>query len=137
MLRIDETYIGGKAKRRGGSRNQKPRSEKFDMVMGMRERKGRIRFVHIPDGKLMTIRKAWMESEIINAAESVKTLAVWIGSFHRLSIKHLHRYLSEFQFRFNVRKDVDRFSNTLRRMLGIEPMPYVELIGIPKIQEPF
>ncbi len=28
-----------------------------------------------------------------------------IGSFHRVSIKHLHRYLSEFEFRFNIRKD--------------------------------
>ena len=55
-----------------------------------------------------------------------------IGSFHRVSIKHLHRYLSEFEFRFNVRKDDDRFSATLRRMLGIAPMPYVELIGEPK-----
>ena len=39
-----------------------------------------------------------------------------IGSFHRVSIKHLHRYLSEFEFRFNVRKDDDRFTATLKRM---------------------
>ena len=31
-------------------------------------------------------------------------------SFHRVSVKHLHRYLSEFEFRFNIRKDEDRFS---------------------------
>lgn len=55
-----------------------------------------------------------------------------IGSFHRVSIKHLHRYLSEFEFRWNIRKDTDRFSTTLQRMLGIPPMPYVELIGEPK-----
>ena len=55
-----------------------------------------------------------------------------IGSFHRVSIKHLHRYLSEFEFRFNIRKDDDRFSRTLRRMAGIAPMPYVELIAVPK-----
>lgn len=46
--------------------------------------------------------------------------------------KHLHRYLSEFEFRFNIRKDEDRFSRTLRRMAGIPAMPYVELIAVPK-----
>ena len=30
-----------------------------------------------------------------------------------VSIKHLHRYLSGFEFRFNIRKDGDRFSRTL------------------------
>jgi hypothetical protein len=55
-----------------------------------------------------------------------------IRSFHRVSIKNLHRYPSEFEFRWNIRKDADRFSDTLRRMLGIPPMPYVELVGEPK-----
>jgi len=50
-----------------------------------------------------------------------------IGSFHKISIKHLHRYLSEFETRFNARKADDRFEPTLRKMLGIEPMPYAEL----------
>jgi transposase-like protein len=50
-----------------------------------------------------------------------------IGSFHKISIKHLHRYLSEFETRFNARKADDRFNPTLRAMLGIEPMPYAEL----------
>ena len=50
-----------------------------------------------------------------------------IGSFHKISIKHLHRYLSEFETRFNARGDDDRFNPTLQAMLGIEPMPYVEL----------
>lgn len=57
-----------------------------------------------------------------------------IGSFHRVTIKHLHRYLSEFEFRFNLRKDEDRFTTTLRRMAGIAPMPYVELIAVPKTE---
>lgn len=32
------------------------------MVMGMRERGGRVRFVHIDDGKLPSIRKAISEN---------------------------------------------------------------------------
>ncbi len=50
-----------------------------------------------------------------------------IGSFHRVSIKHLHRYLNEFECRFNARKAADRFNMTLRNMLGDTPMPYAEL----------
>lgn len=50
-----------------------------------------------------------------------------IGSFHRVSIKHLHRYLTEFEYRFNARKASDRFSMTLRHMAAAEAMPYAAL----------
>jgi transposase-like protein len=33
-----------------------------------------------------------------------------IGSFHRVSIKHLHRYLSEFEFRWNNRETQEIFA---------------------------
>jgi hypothetical protein len=52
-----------------------------------------------------------------------------IGSFHRVSIKHLHRYLTEFEYRFNLRRDNDRFSKTLQRMAGVEPFRYETLIA--------
>jgi hypothetical protein len=52
-----------------------------------------------------------------------------IGSFHRVSIKHLHRYLTEFEYRFNLRRDDDRFSKTLQRMAGVEPLRYETLIA--------
>jgi hypothetical protein len=50
-----------------------------------------------------------------------------IGSFHRVSIKHLHRYLTEFQCRFNERKEADRFGLTVERMMQGDPMPYKQL----------
>ena len=40
-----------------------------------------------------------------------------IGSFHRVSIKHLHRYLTEFEYRFNERRNAERFELTVAEML--------------------
>jgi hypothetical protein len=47
-----------------------------------------------------------------------------IGSFHQISVKHLHRYLSEFQFRWNNRKAQEIFA----LVIG-SAMPYQELIA--------
>jgi transposase-like protein len=55
-----------------------------------------------------------------------------LGSYHNISAKHLERYLAEFQYRFNRRKDGDRFEKTMARMVGVIPMPYAELIGREK-----
>lgn len=45
----------------------------------------------------------------VNTAESVHALLKRgiIGTFHHVSKKHLHRYLTEFDFRFNNRKITD------------------------------
>jgi ISXO2 transposase-like protein/transposase-like zinc ribbon protein len=50
-----------------------------------------------------------------------------IGSFHRVSVKHLHRYLTEFEYRFNARKADDRFSMTVREMMTTRPMEFKQL----------
>ena len=50
-----------------------------------------------------------------------------IGSFHRVSVKHLHRYLTEFEYRFNARHVADRFSMTVREMVAATPMPMKQL----------
>ena len=54
IVEVDETYIGGKAKRRGVARKPRP---KKDMVIGMRERGGRVRFFHVPNLKADTMKK--------------------------------------------------------------------------------
>lgn len=38
------------------------------------------------------------------------------GAFHKVSLKHLQRYLEEFAFRFNNRKNADLFGMTVRRV---------------------
>lgn len=42
-----------------------------------------------------------------------------IGQFHKVSLKHLHRYVDEFCFRFNHRKHSDIFGLTISRALGV------------------
>lgn len=51
-----------------------------------------------------------------------------VGSFHKVSIKHLHRYLSEFEMRFNERENPERFELLVGRMCQTETMPYRRLI---------
>lgn len=52
-----------------------------------------------------------------------------IGSFHRVSIKHLDRYLQEFSSRFNNRENQELFALTIAALvLGI-PLPYAKLIA--------
>lgn len=53
-----------------------------------------------------------------------------VGSFHRISKKHLHRYLSEFDARFNSRKDEnDRFFTRILRQADGRRLPHRELVG--------
>jgi transposase-like protein len=42
-----------------------------------------------------------------------------IGNFHKVSIKHLHRYLAEFEYRYNRRNEKDSFAETVRRLAGL------------------
>ncbi len=52
-----------------------------------------------------------------------------VGSFHKVSIKHLHRYLSEFEMRFNERENAEKFELLVSRMCQTHTMPYQELIA--------
>lgn len=59
-----------------------------------------------------------------------------VGSFHKVSVKHLDRYLSEFDFRFNNRKNTAIFDLGVSQLAAKPPLPYRELIGKPA-EEPF
>jgi ISXO2-like transposase domain len=47
-----------------------------------------------------------------------------VGNFHQVSVKHLHRYLSEFEFRFNNRDNPHMFADTVTRLTSKSGMPY-------------
>jgi hypothetical protein len=46
------------------------------------------------------------------------------GSFHFVSIKHLQRYLDEFSYRFNRRKNDGAFMETVRRLAEFAPLTF-------------
>ena len=47
-----------------------------------------------------------------------------VGSYHQVSAKHLDRYLNEFEWRFNGRKNPYLFRDTMMRLLRAEVLTY-------------
>jgi transposase-like protein len=52
-----------------------------------------------------------------------------IGSFHQVSIKHLGRYLSEFEFRFNNRQNEEIFAAIVTGLVMKDALRYKALTG--------
>ena len=51
-----------------------------------------------------------------------------IGSFHKVSLKHIDRFLEELEWRFNDRSNPRIFTDTLRRILTTNALPYRDLV---------
>jgi transposase-like protein len=66
-----------------------------------------------------------------NAVESVWSLfkRSVVGSYHKVSIKHLPAYLDEMEFRFNGRQNPFLFRDTLMVLLHGDALPYKELVS--------
>jgi transposase-like protein len=159
VVEMDETYIGGKQTGKGVQygKNQK------EVVIGIRERGGSLRFFHAEDAKSGTLAKYIQENistdvEVIvtdeltgypsamieagihgrkhktvnhkakeyvrgdvytNTVESAFSLLKRgiVGTWHKISAKHLQAYLNEMTFRFDRRKNSDLFIDTLRHMI--------------------
>jgi hypothetical protein len=52
-----------------------------------------------------------------------------MGSYHKLSKKHLPAYLDEAAFRWNNRENPYLFRDTILRLVETEALPYKELIA--------
>jgi len=174
VVEVDETFIGGKTQRRHKIDGRTWRERK-DIVIGMRERDGRVRYFHVSDLKAKTLKPLLdrhisahtkrimtdsaiaydfaMDKEFRRKHRTVNHVIEWlrpdalypihtntvessfsllkrglVGSFHRVSVKHLARYLSEFEYRFNRRdQQEEMFRDTVSRMLGVKPLPYAQL----------
>jgi transposase-like protein len=168
-VEIDETYVGGKD--RGGSTGRG--SLKKNIVFGIRQRGGDLRFFHAEDVKSGTLAqyiknnvstdvdvlvtddfqvypnamkragqdaakhktikhssRVYVQGDIhTNTVESAFSLLKRgiIGTWHKISAKHLQAYLEEMTFRFNRRKNHDLFLDTLRHMITADPMTFEDL----------
>ena len=55
-----------------------------------------------------------------------RSIVAW---FHKMSVKHLDRYLEELEWLFNNRDNTHIGQDTLSRIVNTEPMPYRGLIA--------
>jgi len=168
-VEVDETYLGGKqhtySKAGYGDSNKQ-------IVVGIRQRGGDLRFFHAKDVKAGTLAqyvrenvsedvevivtdelnayptafknttfakkhrtikhkaKIYVDGDIhTNTVESAFSLLKRgiIGTWHRISTKHLGAYLTEMEFRFNRRKNPDLFVDTLRHMITAPVLTFEKL----------
>jgi len=167
-VEMDETYVGGR-KRGAGIRG---RGAEKEIVIGLRQRNGDLRFFHAKDAKSATLAQyirenvsedvdvmvtdewsaypdamrrtgkidrhktirhkghVYVDGDIhTNTVESAFSLLKRgvIGTWHRISAKHLAAYLDEMTFRFNRRKSPALFLDTLRHMVTAHPLTFEAL----------
>ena len=70
--------------------------------------------------------KEWVRGDVhTNTAENVWSLLKRsiVGSYHKVSEKHLDAYLDELEWRFNKRKNPWLFRDTLTRLLQAANLP--------------
>jgi transposase-like protein len=169
-IEMDETYIGGRIRNRHWKRAEFNTKE---VVVGIKQRNGELRFFHAEDAKTGTLAKYIKENvsadvEVImtdelpaypgairlagkggvehqtvnhsakvyvdgdittNGIESAFSLLKRgiIGSWHKVSAKHLPAYLEEMTFRFNRRNSKTLFLDTLRHMITADPLTFERL----------
>jgi transposase-like protein len=73
----------------------------------------------------------WVRGDVhTNTVESVWSLLKRsvVGTYHRISIKHLDAYLDELEHRFNNRKNKYLFRDTLLKLVNASALPYQELV---------
>jgi transposase-like protein len=167
-VEMDETYVGGRMLGRGS----KAAMEAKEVVIGLRQRNGDLRFFHAEDAKSGTLAQyirenvstdvevlitdsypaykyavgdmehktvnhlakeyvryedgACVTTNTIESAFSLLKRGI-IGSWHKISAKHLEAYLNEMTFRFNRRKRSDLFIDTLRHMVTADPLTFDKL----------
>lgn len=169
-VEVDETWVGGR-ERKGKGWNRADNNK--EIVVGIRQRGGELRFFHASDVKAGTLAQYIKENvstdvDVIvtdeypaypkamiaagikggqhetirhkdrvyvrgdvhtNTVESAFSLLKRgiVGSWHKISAKHLAAYLDEMTFRFNRRKKANLFLETLRHMVTSPVLTFEKL----------
>ena len=74
----------------------------------------------------------WVVGEVhTNGIEGVWSLfkRSIVGTFHRMSVKHMDRYLEELEWRFNNRNNPQIFQDTMKRIVKTGVLTYLELVA--------
>ena len=74
----------------------------------------------------------WVVGDVhTNSVEGVWSLfkRSIVGTFHKMSVKHMDRYLEELEWRFNNRDNPHIFRDTLRRIVDTDTLTYDALIA--------
>jgi transposase-like protein len=169
-VEMDETYLG--AKQRGHQHKPGHPECKKQIVIGIRQRGGELRFFHAEDVRTGTMAKyirenlstdvdvivtdengaypgaveendmserhktihhrsrVYVDGDIhTNTIESAFSLLKRgiVGTWHKISAKHLQAYLDEMTFRFNRRKNANLFIDTLRHMVTASTLTFADL----------
>jgi transposase-like protein len=165
---VDQTYVGGKKIGWGVGRGKRAK----EVVIGIRERGGLLRFFHAEDAKSGTLAKYIQENvsgdvdvivtdefsaypdtmrrtgmsakhktiqhrdrvyvqgdvhtKTVESAFSLLKRGI-MGTWHKISAKHLPAYLDEMTWRFNNRKNPFLFRDTMLRLIHSENLEYKEL----------
>ena len=73
----------------------------------------------------------WVRGDVhTNSVENVWSLLKRsiVGSYHKVSVKHLDSYLDELEWRFNNRENPYLFRDTLLKLINSDNLPYTSLI---------
>jgi transposase-like protein len=143
-VEADETYIGSPKHSSLPQRNR----DRHTMILAAIERGGRVRMSKSAENTdfapgYLGIEDASTRHERVNQAlkeyargdthtntvENVFSLfkRSIVGSFHQITAKHVDRYLDEFEFRFNNRKNPYLLRDTLLKLLDAKALPYDQL----------
>jgi transposase-like protein len=74
----------------------------------------------------------WVNGQVhTNTVESAWSLfeRAVMGSYHKLSVKHMQAYLDEFAFRFNNRDNPHLFRDTILRLVEATTLTYADLVA--------
>ncbi len=74
----------------------------------------------------------WVVGDVhTNSIEGVWSLfkRSLVGAFHKMSVKHMDRYLEELEWRFNNRDNPHIFNDTLKRLMDTRHMTYRDLVS--------
>lgn len=52
-----------------------------------------------------------------------------VGTFHKMGVKHMDRYLEELEWRFNNRNNRHIFRDALARIMNTDPLEYRTLVA--------